>query len=168
MLSPYEVAIPSDSEEEEEEMSLVWREKSEEPISRRRLILTLGVLPSKAVECAIQQEFVTRAKWGCLRDVATQRDVTFELVETKNDSFLWARVPKSFDGKSNVLLADELIALKFDRIDVLEAHASQLNCIPPGVYKLTSDNYPKLSISNYPVGFAAQGRLVRQYCSDVI
>ena len=158
-MNPYEVTIPSDSEDDDEEFSLIWRELSPDPISHLRLILTIGTLPTKAVECAIKQDFVTRTVWGVLRDVGTQRDVTFEIIETTNDSFLWAHVTKPFDGKSSVLLADELIGLKCERVDILEAHASQLNCITPGVYKLTSDNYPALSIPRYPSGFAAQGNL---------
>ena len=158
-MNPYEVTIPSDSEDDDDEFELIWREKSPQPISNCRLILTIGILPSKAIECAINQDFVTRTIWGCLRDVSTQRDVTFELIEATNVSFVWAHISKPFDGKSAVLLADELVKLKCKQIDILEAHASQLNCITPGVYKLTSDNYPTLDIRKYPSGFAAQGKV---------
>ena len=136
-----------------------WEEKPEIDVSDYRLILTLGVLPSKAVECAIIQDFVTRSEFGTLKDIATHREIKFEIIKMKNDTFLWGQVSKPIVGQSVMLLANEIRKLKFNRVDILESFASQHHYISPGVFKLTSSNYPDLQMPNFPTDFAAQGQL---------
>ena len=81
LANPYEVVIPSDSEDEDDYTEAVWIEEPEETPGRCSfvlkplpssnsvplLIITNGVLPKKAMEAAVNQSTVTRSPFAKLR-----------------------------------------------------------------------------------------------------
>ena len=78
MFNPHEVEILDDSDEEEELTELTWSTEPEVDHDCDRLVLTVGNLTSKSVECAANTKNITQTSWGNLRDKLTQREVIFK------------------------------------------------------------------------------------------
>ncbi|CBY22629.1 unnamed protein product [Oikopleura dioica] len=151
--NPYEVEIPSDSEDEDEYIEAVWVEEPAEcPV--QLLIITNGVFPKKAMEAAVNQTIVTRSPYSKLREKSLMRDMTFEKITTSDEKFVWAHVEKPFTKKAAVLVGQKIAEMGFEKIDIIEAEACQLALQPPGLYKL--GECEGLDIPDLPVGCAAQ------------
>ena len=58
--------------------------------------------------------------------------MTFELVSTTDEKFVWAHVEKPFTGKAAVLVGEKIAQIGFEKIDIIEAEACQLALQPPG------------------------------------
>ena len=96
--------------------------------------------------------------FGILECEQSKKAMTFSQIATTNESLCWARMDKRFEGRANVLAAKEILKMGFGRIDVLEAKASQMFSVIPGIYKLASSNYPAINIQNTSEGFATDGK----------
>ena len=75
MFNPYEVEILDDSDEEDELTELNWVTEPDLIHDCDHMILTIGNLCSKSVECAANSKNVFQASWGVLKDKLTQREV---------------------------------------------------------------------------------------------
>ena len=98
---------------------------------------------------------------GILECEQSKKTMTFSHITTKNESLCWARMDKPFEGRANVLAAKEILKMGFGTIDVMEAKASQMFSVIPGIYKLASSNYPAINIQNTAEGFATDGKWIR-------
>ena len=115
------------------------------------LILTIGNLSSTAIECGVEE----MTDVGTVTEVETGRKGRF--FEIKNQNFIWGSFPKPFDASSMNEMAETICEMNFKSILILEAQASQVAGIRPGIYQISigkQQNLPKL-----PTGFAAQGEL---------
>ena len=75
MFNPFEVEILDDSDEEDELTELNWVTEPDFNHGCDHMILTIGNLCSKSVDCAANSKNVFQATWGVLKDKLTQREV---------------------------------------------------------------------------------------------
>ena len=133
-------------------LGIEWSNVSRDKMTSNDLILTIGNLSSTAIECGVEE----MNEVGTVTEVETGRKGRFFEVEGQN--FIWASFPKTFDASSMNEMAKTICEMNFKSILILEAQASQVAGIRPGIYQISigkQQNLPKL-----PSGFAAQGKLI--------
>lgn len=134
-------------------LGIEWSNVSRDKMTSNDLILTIGNLSSTAIECGVEE----MNEVGTVTEVETGRKGRFFEIEGQN--FIWASFPKSFDASSMNEMAKTICEMNFKSILILEAQASQVAGIRPGIYQISigkQQNLPKL-----PSGFAAQGELAK-------
>ena len=132
-------------------LGIEWSSVCREKMTSNELILTIGNLSSTAIECGVDE----MTEVGTVTEVETGRKGRF--FEIKNQNFIWASFPKAFDASSMNEMAKTICEMNFKSILILEAQASQVAGIRPGIYQISigkQQNLPRL-----PTGFAAQGEL---------
>ena len=134
-------------------LGIEWSNVSRDKMTSNDLILTIGNLSSTAIECGVEE----MNEVGTVTEVETGRKGRF--FEIRGQNFIWASFPKSFDASSMNEMAKTICEMNFKSILILEAQASQVAGIRPGIYQISigkQQNLPKL-----PSGFAAQGKLTK-------
>ena len=129
-----------------------WEEKPKISTDGLDLILTIGALTSKTIECSISKS----ENIGCVIENETGR--TCDFLKIQQADTVWARMPKTFDSASLPEMTQMIKNLNFRSIMILEAQASQVAGISPGLFQIS---YPKQDqvLPNLPYGCAAQGNI---------
>lgn len=163
-----EVNIPSDSEEEDDYQGIEWTKTPKES-ANMDLILTLGQLSTTAIQCGVE----SAEEIALVTEVETGRKGRFLNVKFESYQFIWGSFPKEFAASSLNELTDSICKMNFRKILILEAQASQVASVRPGIYQISAGH--KLDLPKLPVGCAAQGlagaiisrKLLRDSMGDV-